>query len=98
MWNVALASESLVPARPSGLRGMHMKRDDSKTKRTTRSRSTSIDFSRAIQPHRYAKLRTGYKYTVFLEPGLWKHFGSAEAVKAALRDLISASRHIREAG
>ncbi len=29
------------------------------------SRVRSVDFSRAIQPHRYAKLRSGYKYVVF---------------------------------
>lgn len=54
--------------------------------------------SRAIQPHRYAKQRTGYAYAVFLEPDLWQHFGGPEAVKAALRDLVAASRHVRAAG
>ncbi len=61
-------------------------------------RGSAIDFTRAIQPHRYAKLRSGYKYTVLLEPDLWNRFGSAEAVKAALRGLVSASRHVRAAG
>jgi hypothetical protein len=60
--------------------------------------SSAVDFTRAIQPHRYAKLRTGYKYTVLLDPELWGHFGSAEAVRAALRGLISASRHVRATG
>lgn len=80
-----------------------MKRDDSKgskqTKRGRTSRTASaVDFTRAIQPHRYAKLRAGYKYAVFLEPELWKHFGSPEAVKAALRGLVSASRYVRATG
>jgi len=57
-----------------------------------------IDFSRGIQPHRYARLRADYKYTVFLEPELWEHFGSADAVKAALRALVRASKHIRAVG
>jgi hypothetical protein len=57
-----------------------------------------VDFGRGIQPHRYAQLRTGYQYTVFLEPELWEHFGSADAVKAALRALVDASRHVRAAG
>lgn len=57
-----------------------------------------VDFSRGIQPHRYARLRGGYRYTVFLEPELWEHFGSAEAVKAALRALVNASKHVRAAG
>ena len=57
-----------------------------------------VDFSRGIQPHRYARLRGEYRYTVFLEPELWEHFGSAEAVKAALRALVSASRHVRAVG
>ena len=77
-----------------------MRREDSKRKSPVPAGRaiTAVDFSRAIQPHRYAKLRSGYKYTVFLEPELWAHFGSAEAVKAALRGLVSASRHVRAAG
>ena len=57
-----------------------------------------VDFSRAIQPHRYARLRADYRYTVFLEPELWNHFGSADAVKAALHALVDASKHVRAAG
>lgn len=57
-----------------------------------------VDFSKGIQPHRYARLKSGYQYTVFLEPELWQHFGSAEEVKAALRALVDASRHVRAAG
>ena len=56
-----------------------------------------VDFSRGIQPHRYARLRGDYQYTVFLEPALWQHFGSADAVKAALRALVDASKHVRAA-
>ena len=76
-----------------------MRRDDSRRKTPVSGGATAaVDSSRAIQPHRYAKLGSGYKYTVFLEPELWAHFGSAEAVKAALRGLVSASRHVRAAG
>ena len=57
-----------------------------------------VDFSRGIQPHRYARLQPGYRYTVYLEPALWEHFGSADEVKAALRALIDASRHMRASG
>lgn len=57
-----------------------------------------VAFSRGIQPHRYARLQPGYRYTVHLEPDLWEHFGSADEVKAALRALIAASRHMRAAG
>jgi len=57
-----------------------------------------VDFRRGIQPHRYARLRGDYKYTVFLEPELWEHFGSADAVKAALRALVDASKHVRAVG
>lgn len=57
-----------------------------------------VDFSRGIQPHRYARLKPGYRYTVHLEPDLWEHFGSADEVRAALRALIDASRHVRAAG
>jgi hypothetical protein len=76
-----------------------MKRDGSK-KRPTRAALREIpeaDFSRALQPHRYARLRPGYRYAVFLEPELWRHFGSADAVKAALRALVGASRHVKAA-
>jgi hypothetical protein len=57
-----------------------------------------VDFSRGIQPHRYARLQSGYQYTVHLEPELWEHFGSAEEVKAALRALVEASKHVRATG
>jgi len=57
-----------------------------------------VDFSRGIQPHRYARLQSGYQYVVFLEPELWEHFGSADAVKAALRALVDAARHVRAKG
>ena len=57
-----------------------------------------VDFSKGIQPHRYAQLKSGYQYTVFLEPELWQHFGSADEVKAALRALVDASRHVRAVG
>ncbi len=75
-----------------------MKREDSKGSRREKRARTAVDFTRAIQPHRYARLRAGYKYTVYLEPELWNHFGSPEAVKAALRGLVNASRHVRATG
>jgi hypothetical protein len=77
-----------------------MKRGGSKRKAATRAGASipEVDFSRAIQPHRYAKLRSGYRYTVMLEQDLWERFGSADAVKAALRGLVSASRFVRAAG
>ena len=60
-----------------------MKRGGSKRKAATQASVAipEVDFSRAIQPHRYAKLRSGYRYTVMLEPDLWDQFGSADAVK-----------------
>jgi hypothetical protein len=77
-----------------------MKPGGSKRKTTARPprEIPEVDFSRAIQPHRYAKLRSGYKHTVLLEPELWDHFGSADAVKAALRGLVNASRFVRATG
>jgi hypothetical protein len=76
-----------------------MSDDDSKTQPTAASLEEipEVDFSRGIQPHRYACLRAGYQYTVVLEPELWRHFGSADAVKAALRALVDASKHVRAA-
>lgn len=57
-----------------------------------------VDFSRGIQPHRYARLRGDYQYTVFLEPKLWDHFGSPEAVKAALWAVVEAGKHLKATG
>ena len=77
-----------------------MKRDDSRSRPSKKSlrEIPEVDFSRGIQPHRYAQLRDDYKYTVFLEPDLWEHFGNADAVKAALRALVDASKHMRATG
>jgi hypothetical protein len=55
------------------------------------------DFSQGVQPHRYAQLQTGYRFAVYLDEDLWKHFGSAEAVTAALKALIEASKHVHAA-
>ena len=55
------------------------------------------DFSLGVQPHRYARLQSGYQLTVHLDRELWDHFGSQEAVVAALRALVEASKHIRAA-
>jgi len=35
---------------------------------------------------------------VAIEPDLWPHFGSEEAVNAALRGLVEAARHMRSSG
>jgi hypothetical protein len=77
-----------------------MSDDDSDRQPTAESldEMPEVDFSRGIQPHRYAQLRPGYEYAVFLEPELWRHFGSADEVKAALRALVDASRHVHKAG
>ena len=73
-----------------------MSDDDSKSESPeSLEEAREVDFSRGIQPHRYARLRPGYQYTVLLEPELWEHFGSADAVKAALRALVDANRHMR---
>jgi hypothetical protein len=74
-----------------------MRDDASKTDPSAESleEMPEVDFARGIQPHRYARLQPGYEYAVFLEPELWEHFGSADAVKAALRALVAASRHMR---
>jgi hypothetical protein len=46
------------------------------------------DFSRAIRPNRYANLRGAFRHAVFLDQGLWEHFGSEERVIEALRLLV----------
>ena len=50
-----------------------------------------VDFSRGIRPHRYARLQSGYKNQVFIEPDIFAFFGSAEAVNEALRFLVKAA-------
>lgn len=57
--------------------------------------SEEVDFTRGIQPHRYARLRSGYEYVVYLDRALWEHFGSAEHVVAALRALVTAAEHMK---
>ena len=50
-----------------------------------------VDFSRGIQPHRYARLRSDYKHQVFIDPAVFAFFGSAEAINEALRLLVKAA-------
>ena len=50
-----------------------------------------VDFARGIQPHRYARLRGGYRHQVFIDPAVFAFFGSAEAVNEALRLLVKAA-------
>jgi len=50
-----------------------------------------IDFSRGIRPHRYARLRGGYRHQVFVDPEVFDYFGSADAVNEALRLLVKAA-------
>ena len=50
-----------------------------------------VDFGSGIQPHRYARLRSGYKHQVFVDPAVFAFFGSAEAVNEALRLLVKAA-------
>lgn len=51
-----------------------------------------VDFSRGIRPHRYARLQSGYKSQVFIDPEIFEFFGSADAVNEALRFLVKAAR------
>ena len=51
-----------------------------------------VDFSRGIQPHRYARLRSGYANHVFIDAEVFAHFGSAEEINRALRLLIDVAK------
>ena len=51
-----------------------------------------VDFTHGIRPHRYARLHSGYKYQVFVDPEVFELFGSAEAINEALRLLAKAAR------
>jgi hypothetical protein len=44
----------------------------------------------------HTHLQTGE--LVAVEPDLWPHFGSSEAVNAALRGLVEAAKHMRRTG
>ena len=44
----------------------------------------------------HANLQTGE--LVAVDPDLWGHFGSSEAVNAALRGLVEAAKHMRRTG
>ena len=50
-----------------------------------------VDFSKLRRGRRgkYAHLMTGRSvHTVVIDPAVWSHFGSAEAINAALRMLV----------
>jgi hypothetical protein len=50
-----------------------------------------VDFSRGIRPHRYARLQSGYKNQVFVDPEIFEFFGSSDAINDALRFLVKAA-------
>ena len=50
-----------------------------------------VDFSRGIRPHRYARLQSGYKNQVFVDPEVFEFFGSAQAINEALSFLMKAA-------
>ena len=51
----------------------------------------AVDFSRGIRPHRYARLQSGYRNQVFVDPDIFEFFGSADAINDALRFLVKAA-------
>jgi len=51
-----------------------------------------VDFSNGIRPNRYANLRGAFEHAVFLDPELWRHFGSEERVLEALRLLVELAK------
>lgn len=50
------------------------------------------DFSNAIRPNRYARLRGEFKHEVQLDPELWQHFGSQKKVIEALQLLVDLAK------
>jgi|SoiMethySBSTD1v2_1073268.scaffolds.fasta_scaffold70006_2 hypothetical protein len=50
-----------------------------------------VDFSRGVRPHRYARLQSGYKNQVFVDPEIFEFFGSSDAINDALRFLVKAA-------
>ena len=50
-----------------------------------------VDFSRGIRPHRYARLQSGYRNQVFVDPEVFEFFGSSDAINDALRFLVKAA-------
>jgi hypothetical protein len=50
------------------------------------------DFSRAIRPNRYANLRGAFQHAVFVDHGIWEHFGSDERILEVLGLLVDIAK------
>jgi hypothetical protein len=75
-----------------------MRKDDNETGPSPESLAEipETDFAKAVRPNRYANLRGDFTHAVFLDPDLWRHFGSEEKVLEALRLLVElADRQLR---
>ena len=50
------------------------------------------DFSHAIRPNRYANLRGDFQHAVFVDRGIWEHFGSEERILEVLSLLVDIAK------
>ncbi len=50
------------------------------------------DFSRGIRPNRYANLRGTFQHAVFVDRGIWEHFGSEERILEVLSLLVDIAK------
>jgi hypothetical protein len=50
------------------------------------------DFSRGIRPNRYANLRGAFQHAVFVDRGIWEHFGSDERILEVLGLLVDIAK------
>lgn len=81
---------------------------DASTKKTpepTEPSAEALTEMPEIDPSRFRRLPGRGHHThlqtgelVAVEPDLWPHFGSSEAVNAALRGLVEAAKHMRRTG
>lgn len=51
-----------------------------------------VDFSDAVRPNRYAKLRGDFEHTIAIDDELWQQFGSQERIIEALKLLVELAK------
>lgn len=85
--------ESSLPERPHPMSAKRARAGGRASEPSTASlrEIPEVDFACGIQPHRYARLRSGYRHQVFVDPTVFAFFSSAEAVNEALRLLVKAA-------
>jgi hypothetical protein len=78
---------------------------DASTKKTPEPSAEALTEMPEIDPSRFRRLPGRGHHThlqtgelVAVDPDLWPHFGSSEAINAALRGLVEAAKHMKRTG